>query len=200
MTNRFQNLTKIPRQPAARLLAQANAELETELAAPATASVEAVLNELDMKGAWIDMLRLLAIALPARERVWWACLAARDLLAEGIKPSHLLLSAEAWVHKPTSENHLAVQQALQHASMKDDTRQCALAVLYHDGTLGPGELSQHAAPPGGSETMAFAMNVVAIGRSGRPLAAAAALLIDRAIDIAKGGSGRVVREPEKTGV
>jgi hypothetical protein len=200
MKDRFNNLTKIPRQPAARLLSQANAELETELDAPATASVEAVLAELDKKGAVIDMLRLLAIALPARERVWWACLAARDTLAEGAKPSHLLLSAEAWVHKPTPENHQAVQNALQHASVKDDTKHCAMAVLYHDGTLGPGELSHHPAPAGGSETMAFAMNVVAIGRSGKPLEVAAALLIDRAVDIAKGGSGRVSREPATAGV
>lgn len=200
MNERFQNLTKIPRQPAARLLAQANAELEAELAAPATASVEVVLNELDQKGAVIDILRLLSVALPARERVWWACLAARDTLAEGAKPSRLLLSAEAWVHKPTEENHAAVQQALQHASIKDDTKHCAMAVLYHDGTLGPGELSHHAAPPGGSETMAFAMNVVAIGRSGKPLEAAAALLIDRAVDIARGGSGRASREPATVGV
>jgi hypothetical protein len=200
MTDRFQNLTKIPRQPAARLLSQANAELETELDAPATASVEVVLQELEQKGAVIDILRLLSIALPARERVWWACLAARDTLAEGAKPSRLLLSAEAWVHKPTEENHVAVQQALEHASIKDDTKHCAMAVLYHNGTLGPGELSHHAAPAGGAETMAFAMNAVAIGRSGKPLEVAAALLIDRALDIARGGSGRVSREPEKTGV
>ena len=200
MNERFQNLTKIPRQPAARLLAQANAELETELASPATASVEAVLDELDQKGAVIDMLRLLSVALPARERVWWACLAARDTLAEGAKPSRLLLSAEAWVHKPTEESHVAVQQALEHASVKDDTKHCAMAVLYHDGTLGPGEMSHHAAPQGGSEVMAFAMNVVAIGRSGKPLEVAAALLIDRALDIARGGSGRVSREPTPAGV
>ncbi len=48
--------------------------------------------------------------------------------------------------------------------------------------------------------MAFAMNVVAIGRSGKPLEVAAALLIDRAVDIAKGGSGRVSREPATAGV
>lgn len=200
MTKRFQKLTKILRQPAARLLAQANAELETELDAPATASVEAVLDELDQKGAVIDILRLLSAALPARERVWWACLAGRDTLAEGAKPSRLLLSAEAWVRKPTEESHVAIQQALEHASVKDDTKHCAMAVLYHDGTLGPGELSHHPAPAGGSETMAFAMNVVAIGRSGKPLEVAAALLIDRAVDIARGGSGRVSREPATAGV
>lgn len=191
MDSRFQNLTKVPRQPAARLLAQANAELETALDAPASAPVEVVLDELSRKGAVIDMLRLLSVALPPRERVWWSCLAARDLLPPGAEPSRLLAAVEAWVMKPTDENRLAVHEALPLAPQKDETRHCALAVQYHDGTLGPGELAQHPAPPGAAETSAFAMNVVAIARSGKPLEPAAALLIDRALDIAKGGSGRV---------
>jgi hypothetical protein len=191
MNKRFSGLTKFPQQPAARLLSQANAELDTELTAPASAAVEVVLAELEQKGALIDMLRLLSVALPARERVWWSCLAARDILIEGAKLPPPLAAAEAWVFKPTEENRAVAHHALQHASMKDDTKHCAMAVQFHDGTLGPGELAQHAAPPGGSEVSAFAMNVVAIGKSGKPLEIAAGLLIDRALDIARGGSGRV---------
>ena len=196
MNERFLNLTKIPKQPAARMLALANAELETELVAPASASVETVLQELHEKGALIDMLRLLSVALPARERVWWSCLAARDTLPEGAKLPPPLAAAEAWVFKPTEENRAVAHHAVQHASMKDDTKHCAVAVQFHDGTLGPGDLSQHAAPPGGSEVSAFAMNVVAIGRSGKPLEIAAVVLIDRALDIARGGSGRVAVKQE----
>ena len=196
MNERFLNLTKIPKQPAARMLALANAELETELVAPASASVETVLQELHEKGALIDMLRLLSVALPARERVWWSCLAARDTLPEGAKLPPPLAAAEAWVFKPTEENRAVAHHAVQHASMKDDTKHCAVAVQFHDGTLGPGDLSQHAAPPGGAEVSAFAMNVVAIGRSGKPLEIAAVVLIDRALDIARGGSGRVAVKQE----
>lgn len=200
MNTRFTGLTKIPQQPAARLLSLANAELDTELAAPASAAVEVVLEELEQKGALIDMLRLLSVALPARERVWWSCLAARDTLKDGGKDGGKLppplAAAEAWVFKPTEENRAVAHHAVQHASMKDDTKHCAMAVQFHDGTLGPGELATHPAPPGGSEVSAFAMNVVAIGRSGKTLEVAAGLLIDRALDIARGGSGRV--EPQKS--
>ena len=196
MNTRFSGLTKIPQQPAARLLSLANAELDTELAAPASAAVEVVVEELEQKGALIDMLRLLSVALPARERVWWSCLAARDTLKDGGKLPPPLAAAEAWVFKPTEENRAVAHHAVQHASMKDDTKHCAMAVQFHDGTLGPGDLAQHPAPPGGSEVSAFAMNVVAIGRSGKTLEIAAGLLIDRALDIARGGSGRV--EPQKT--
>ncbi len=196
MNERFLNLTKIPKQPAARLLSLANAELETELSAPASAAVEVVLEELEQKGALIDMLRLLSVALPARERVWWSCLAARDTLREGAKLPPPLAAAEAWVFKPTEENRAVAHHAVQHANMNDDTKHCAVAVQFHDGTLGPGDLAQHAAPPGGSEVSAFAMNVVAIGRSGKPLEIAALVLIDRALDIARGGSGRVAVKQE----
>ena len=196
MTDRYSGLTKLIKQPAARLLANANAELQTELAAPASASVDVVLRELDQRGALIDIMRLLSVALPARERVWWSCLAARDTLAPGAKVPQPLAAAEAWVFKPTEENRAVAHHAVQHAAMKDDTKHCAMAVQFHDGTLGPGDLAQHPAPPGGSEVSAFAMNIVAIAKSGKLLDEAAGLLIDRALDIARGGSGRI--EPAKT--
>lgn len=195
MSDRFSGLTKLTKQPAARLLSHANAELDTEITAPASASVEVVLSELEQKGALIDMLRLLSVALPARERVWWACLAARDMLAPGAKVPAPLSAAEAWVFKPTEENRSVAHHALQHASMKDDTKHCAMAVQFHDGTLGPGDLAQHPAPPGGSEVSAFSMNVVSIGKSGKTLEVAAGLLINRALDIARGGSGRIEPVP-----
>ena len=191
MTDRYSGLTKLIKQPAARLLANANAQLQTELAAPASAAVEVVLRELDQKGAVLDIMRLLSVALPARERVWWSCLAARDTLAPGAKVPQPLAAAEAWVFKPTEENRAAAHHAVQHADMKDDTKHCAMAVQFHDGTLGPGELAQHPAPPGGTEVSAFAMNIVAIARSGKVLDVAAGVLINRALDIARGGSGRV---------
>lgn len=190
MTERFQSLTKLPRQPAARLLALANARLQTPLDAPASAPVEAVLAELEGKGALVDMLRLMSVALPPRERVWWACLAARDTLAGGAAPPPPLRAAEAWVFKPNEENRIAAQATLDRAEVDDDTVHCATAVLFCDGTLGPGELSRHPAPPGVAEVCAFAMNVIALGRHDADHAAFGAMLVDRALDIARGGSGR----------
>ncbi|MEO1279625.1 MAG: hypothetical protein AAFV77_11775, partial [Planctomycetota bacterium] len=46
--------------------------------------------------AWIDMVRLISVCLPAREVVWWACLAGRDLVGPD-GDSLCLKSAEAWV-------------------------------------------------------------------------------------------------------
>lgn len=188
---RFANLKKVPRQPAARLLALANAKLSTPVAAPASAPIEAVLAELAEKDALVDMLRLLSVALPARERVWWSCLAARDVIGAGAEPPPPLKAAEAWVFKPTEEMREAAQAALELAEVDDDTVHCATGVLYCDGTLGPGPMAEHAAPPGAAEICAFAMNVIALGQRPEEFPTFGQLLVERALDIARGGNGRV---------
>ncbi len=191
MTGRFSKLTKIPTDPAAKLLAQGNVKLETPLDAPASASVETVLTELDAKGANVDLLRLLSIALPPRERVWWACLAARDIVGSGVEnetPS--LQAAEAWVFRPSDEARDSAIASTEHADKNDVTVHCAMAVMYCDGTLGTGDMAQLPAPPGGSSIAAFAMNVEAISTRTDNFDAYIQELIDRAVDIGRGGNGK----------
>ncbi|MFT6167902.1 MAG: hypothetical protein ACJAR9_000005 [Celeribacter sp.] len=193
MTTRFTNLKKVPAQPAVRLLAMANTKLETKLTTPANADIETVMAELDAAGAVIDMLRLMAVALPARERVWWACLAGRDLVAPDadVVPAPLL-AAEAWVRKPSDQTRDAARATVEVADIDDDTVYCANAVVFCDDTLGTGDLAQHAAPPGASQTCAFGMNVTAMAL-GDDIIETAQVLIDRAVDIAQGGNGQLTR-------
>ena len=191
MSERFADLRKIPRQPAARLLALANARLQSRLKSPASASVAEVLTELEATEALVDMLRLLSVALPGRERAWWACLAARDLLGplpEKVPPT--LTAAENWVRQPGEPTRVALRAALDTLESDDDVSLCATSALFADGTLGPGELSHHPAPPGASETAAFGINVMALGTRSRDFTAEATRLIDRALNIARGGNGR----------
>lgn len=196
MGGRFAGLTKVPNEPAARLLARANARLATPLRAPASAPVETVLEEMEAAGSTFDMLRLLAVALPPRERIWWACLAARDMLPEGgaALPSPLA-AAEAWVFRADDETREAARLAAEAAEPRDDTSLCAAAVAMHDGSLGGGALAGIPAPPGVAEAMAFAMAMIALSHRPDRLAEHARLLVDRALDIARGGSGRIAAEP-----
>lgn len=192
MSDRFKDMKKVRQEPAAKLLSEANAKLQTKIAAPASALPDVVLAELDEKGAVVDMLRLMSIALPPRERVWWACLAARDFVGpapENSTPS--LDAAEAWVFKPTEENRERAAEAVDHADMEDETTKCALAALYSTGKLGVGDMDQHAAPPGGAETMAFVMNLVSLGEMEGDFEVNIQMMIDRAIDIGRGGNGRL---------
>lgn len=190
MDERFENLVKLPSEPAAKILSEQNAILKTELTAPASAPINVVLHELDQKNAPVDILRLMSAVLPARERVWWACLAARDIVGQGAEnatPS--LQAAEAWVFQPTDENRAAAVSSMEYAQVNDDTVHCALSVMYADGTLGPGEMAQYPAPVGGSAIAAFAMNIEALGRKMDSFDSYVTLLVDRALDIAKGGNG-----------
>lgn len=196
MSGRFTDLKKVPPEPAARMLAMANAKLVTPLKSPASAPVETVLEELDAAGALFDMLRLLAVALPPRERTWWACLAARDLLdpaAKKLPPP--LAAAEAWVFKPTDENREAARAAAEAADSDDDTALCATAVALCDGTLGPGELAQYPAPPGGAATVVFGVVMLSLSQHADRFDAHGRLLVDRALHIARGGNGRLELEP-----
>ncbi|HMO09721.1 MAG TPA: hypothetical protein PKD10_19060 [Paracoccaceae bacterium] len=192
MSKRFENLKKVPPEPAAKLLATANTKLQTKLALPASASVTAVLDALDGQGAKIDVLRMLSVALPPREATWWACLAARDIVgadAKQVPPP--LATAERWVFKPTTENRAAASDAFHHAEQDDDTVYCAMAALYADGTLGLGDTANYPAPPNGVSAAVFAMNLIALRANAERMALFLELLIDRGVDIARGGNGRV---------
>ncbi len=201
MTNdRYKDLKKLPDDPAAKVLAQANVMLKTQLESPASAPAEVVLAELDKKGEWLDILLLLAVLLPPRERVWWACLAARDYIGpKSDKDPPSLVAAETWVFDPTEENCETARASLDHAYVDDDTVNCAVSVLYADGTLGPGDLAQFPAPAGAAEAAAFAMNVVALSELSDRFDAHTQVLIDRALDIARGGNGRVKPAEELEG-
>ncbi|MCB1341557.1 MAG: hypothetical protein KDK24_10945 [Pseudooceanicola sp.] len=199
MTDRFAKLTKIPDVPAAKMLAEANIRLKTPLEAPASAKTGAVLAELDAKDAWVDMLILLGVALPGRERVWWACLAARDYVGPKSDADPMPLAvAEAWVFKPNEDNREPLREAMDHALPDDDTVHCARAALFADGTLGTGEAKEHPAPPGASALSAYAMNMVALGRLSDRFEEHKAVLIDRALDIARGGNGRIAAKAKET--
>ena len=191
--DRFADLHKIPALPAARLLAEGNARLSTPYDLPATATVGDLLAALDRAGGYVDMLRLMSLALPGRERAWWACLAGQDIArARGLAPPPTLAAAEAWVRRPGPPTRTALARAITAAGPDDDLVLVAICALYAQGTLGPDELATIAAPPGGSAAAAFGINVMALQVQGCPIPLAGAVLVDRALDIARGGNGKQV--------
>ena len=191
MAGRFADLRKIPDEPARRVLARCNARLAAPLRSPASASVATVLEELEGAGAHVDILRLLAAALPVREAVWWGCLAAEEML-EGAEAPPPLAAARDWVLRPSDEARERARLAVETAEVMDDTTLCATAVAMCDGRLGPGPLAAHEAPPGAAATAVFGMVVRALGAAGPDaFEARRGRLVDRALDIARGGDGRL---------
>jgi hypothetical protein len=157
-SSRFADLRKVPKQPAARLVALANSKIKTKLSVPVSASVSEVMEELASKttdvDAGVDMIRVMAMALPMRERVWWACMAARDVLGPSPEKIPLTLdAAEKWVRSPSEELREKARVAATVAQ--------AISVLDPDPMV------------------------------------ACNILVDRAVDIARGGNGTVKRETAK---
>jgi hypothetical protein len=190
MDDRFAGLKKIPDQPATKLLAQANMKLETQLSAPANADVATVLRELDQKGAVGDMLRVFSVALPARERTWWACLSGRDLVGPATEIPPTLQAAEAWVFNATDETYSDAYDALQLADPGDKTAGCATAVVFGNGKLGPGDLAEHDAPPGAVQSAVLVTVIDAMTESADNSEEYLQVAIERALDIARGGNGK----------
>lgn len=190
--SRFEGLKKLPDDPAAKILARNNAVLQTELDVPASASVSEVLSELEAKGELIDMMQLLAHSLPPREATWWACLSARDIVPEDAKKlPPPLKAAEDWVFQPSEETRTRAREALDGAANEDDTMLCAMAATFADGTLGPGELEDYDAPPGAVGGAAFGMALTSLFHDDDLVEMRGPWLLERALDIARGGNGRV---------
>lgn len=198
--SRFEGLKKFPAEPVAAILGRARVKLRTPLEAGPKAGVSEVLAELDAKGAVLDILQLIAHALPAREATWWACLAARDLLPpDAAEPPAPLATAEAWVFKPGDETRRKARAAMEGAALDDDTVFCAMAATFADGTLGPDQLSDFAAPPGVVGNAVYGMVLKSLYSDGENSEAQGRLLVARGLDIARGGSGRVVAKDATSG-
>lgn len=188
----FDDLIKLNPGPAARVLSQAQVKLQTPLEGAASATAQEVLAELHAKAAQMDMMQVLAHTLPAREATWWACLAARDLGP----PTKAVRAAEAWVRQPGFDTRLAAREALDAAPQDDDTMFCAMAASFADGTMGPGEFNDYAAPPGAVGTAVFSLLLIVLFADEAAVEARGALLLARGLDIARGGNGQIADRTE----
>ncbi|WP_319567746.1 DUF6931 family protein [Cohaesibacter marisflavi] len=191
ISTRFSDLKKLPEIPAAKALATGNVVLQTSLEAHASASIPEVLTELEAKGALVDMLQLLAHALPAREATWWSCLAARETLASGALVPASVQAAEAWVRQPGVATRTQARAALDRAGNEDNTAFCAMAASFADGTLGPGNLNDYDTPPGAVGFAVFGMVLDALFHDEDQVETNGPLLLERALNIARGGNGNV---------
>ena len=191
MSERFSKLIKLPKDPAAKIVAQGNILLRTPVTYPASASVEVLLTKLAAKDAWVDIMTVLAHALPAREAVWWACLAARDLTGPGDqKAPPCLRAAENWVLDPSDANRAVARAALDGVYVDDDTNLVATAAMYAAGNMGPGDMANYPAPVGIVGGCVFGMNMLALAEA-EDFDRSIQILIDRALDIGRGGNGHV---------
>ncbi len=184
---RYAGLRKLPPGPLSALLAPARLMLDSPRCDPALPVCDA-LRALEAEGARLDLVKLFAHGLPGREATWWGCLAARDLVGAEAQPP-TLIAAEAWVFRPGADTRAAVEAAMRDAPPEDATGLCALAAFHADPVAADGGMS----PPGIVGMAVQGAVLMSLFQPDAPgdVAARGALLIERAFDIARGGSGRV---------
>jgi hypothetical protein len=100
----------------------------------------------------IDAIKFLAIALPAREAVWWACICVRQTLpADAAAPLKAAVqAAEAWVYRPDEERRKEALGAAKAAD-RSSAGAAAQAAAATGGTKPPQAQPQPAAAPEAKE-------------------------------------------------
>src|SRR6056297_369334 len=91
----------------------------------------ALVNRLAAEGQFPDAVKLLALALPRRDAVWWACRCCRESLSEDEPPANVsaLEAAERWAAEP-SENHRRSSHAAADASGLEAPGGCAAMAAF----------------------------------------------------------------------
>ncbi len=149
----------------------------------------------------IDAVNLMAHALPKREATWWACLAARTALPAAPEPALVaaLEAAEAWVYKPTDANRRDAQAKGEAAGLSTAPAALAAAAAgWSGGSLTPADAP--VVPPSDAltPTAVYTAVLMAAAAPGEPQAIRERyrLFLEQAVDIAKGGTGRVQSAPQ----
>lgn len=199
---RFDGLTKMSKLPALEVLAAGNAKLQGDCKVPPDASVGAAIALLEENEEMVDVLQVIAHGLPPREGTWWACLAAREMYPpDGDLQPPSLKAAEDWVFQPTDEARMVCREAMETAPPEDDTTLVAMAATFAKGTLGPGEMEDYDAPVGAVGGCIFSMALIAMFDDDDLADYRGQLFVERALDIARGGNGKVeityVPKPEE---
>jgi len=186
-------LKKITAKHAREICGQFEMTAEAKVLLDDQISPAAFLDLLMEKGHFTDAIRMLSLALPKREAVWWAATCVWATLPPDPPPAALeaLKAAEAWVYKPTEENRWAAKERAERAGMDKPAGWPGMGAFWSGGSMVPAHLPQMLPGP------AFTANAVA----GAILMAAPLhdsnrvmelykLSLDDGIDIANGGTGK----------
>ncbi len=158
------------------------------------APVPAFLSALIEGGLLRDAVALMAHALPKREAVWWACLAARTAISDGTPPATraALDAAEAWVYQPTEEKRRQAMARAQATGFDHPAVWAAVGAFWSGGSMAPPDVPA-VPPPDHLTGLAVDGAVTLAAVSGEAQRAPEKLrrFLDQAIDVANGGNGRL---------
>ncbi len=140
--------TAAPQRPAARPTAELVAPLPlTEPAKElltADVGMRPYLDKLSSAGLTVDAIRVLALALPKPEAVWWACVCIRKAVPKPWRMAveNALEAAEKWALDP-GDGHRRTCGSMAEAAGWDTAAGCAAGAAWLSG----GSLSPPKLPP-----------------------------------------------------
>jgi hypothetical protein len=140
-----------------------------------------------------DAARFLAFALPKREAVWLACLAAHSVVDESTSEAEMkaLTLTEQWVYKPTEECRRTLMDIAETAGLDTPAGFAAASAYWSGENIAPADLHPVPPPAGITGKMVWGAMVLAAYHKAPELANDRyRTYISQAIDIANGGGGK----------
>jgi hypothetical protein len=156
------------------------------------------LDRLERAALLIEATRLIAHALPARERVWWACMCSRHTAASGDDPAAEAVpreAAEEWVRQQTDAQRRVAMARAQEAGFTSAEAWAAVAAFWSGDSMAPLEAPKVPPEPHFSGLAAAGSVALAAARGKATLRDGRLrrfLISGR--DIAQGGAGRLEAE------
>jgi hypothetical protein len=141
-----------------------------------------------------DAIRYLAIALPRRAAIWWACATHRSQNTERINNQDEARAwelVEEWVYNPCEENRVQTQAIAEKLNYETAGSYGAIGVFWSGGSIVPAETGQ-IVPPGAHLTgTAVAASIIISCSKGElgHLSARQKQALVIGMDIAYGGNG-----------
>ncbi|MCC5986219.1 MAG: hypothetical protein JJT95_00960 [Pararhodobacter sp.] len=192
----FEGLKKIRHERARDSVGELELEAEATALLADDPSTVAFLRRCVADDLWIDAVRVMAQALPRREAAWWACLNARESLGDDApeQSTQIVEAAEAWVFKPSDELARNAFDLAEAAGFDSAESYAALAVFWASGNMAPPEAGVVIEPDKTLSGVAAAATIIyAVSKLKSPQEATAwyERAMMQALDIARGGSGRL---------
>jgi hypothetical protein len=160
--------------------------------AAAAADGGALVEALIANGKTPEALRVIAAALPPREGVWWAWVAARhatQLGAPGGVPAAPLTAAltavEQWIANPDEDRRRAAWAAGQAAGLETAAGCAAGAVFFTSGSVAPPDVTPVPPPPGIDRLLAGNAVALAAAVHAQHLEALAGAYIAQGLEVVK---------------
>lgn len=159
--------------------------------------VTEALDRLEAGGFLLEAARMLALALPRREAVWWACMCAAHTAPTDLPEADRKAreAAELWVRQQSDKNRIAAKQQADATTLETPESFAAMAVFYcGDSILPEGQPAVPPKPFVAGKTLAGAVTLAAVRTAPMRQRARLQRFLESGRNIAAGGAGRLPAE------